>query len=852
MYTRREFLERVGLLTGAAGVLGACSESIQRALALEPAAGSTYLDAEHVVILMQENRSFDHAFGTLQGVRGFNDPRAITLADGNPVWVQANAAGERYVPFRLDIKNTKSTWTGDLPHNRTDQVDARNHGRYDRWLQAKRSEHREYAGMPLTLGYYTRADIPFYYALADAFTICDQHFCSCLSPTTPNRLYLWSGTVRERQAADSPANLRNENVDYGRWASWTTFPERLEDHGISWKVYQNELTLESGFSEREDAWLANFGDNPLEWFTQYQVRFADTHRKYRDKMVRELPGEIAALKKQLAAHAGTAEQKAELQKRIADLSAAFTRLKAECSGWTQDRFDKLSPRDKALHTRAFCTNVGDPFYRQLVEIAYHDGAVERRLQVPKGDVLHRFRKDVTEGQLPTVSWLVSPQEFSDHPSSAWYGAWYISEVLDILTHNPDVWKKTVFILTYDENDGYFDHVPPFVAPHPRRPETGRVTKGIDVGVEYVELAQDQKRAPAGHARESSIGLGYRVPMIIASPWSRGGCVCSQVFDHTSVLQFLETFLTHKAGTKVEESNISRWRRTVCGDLTSAFQPSNRDKVRVLESLPREAFIEEIHRAQFKDLPTGYRVLTNEEIEQIRRDPGASTLLPRQEAGVRRSCPLPYELAVDGSLNDERTYFTIRFEARKEMFGERSAGSPFTVYARVASGDMKIRNYAVAAGERLEDSWALADFQSGIYHLRVYGANGFFREFVGSQEDPSVDVNFDYARNRGAGVALSGRIEIVAVNRDRRKTCTIEAQDNSYNNPTQSHRLAPGDHVTLTIDTQTSSGWYDVSARTAADERFQKRYAGRVETTEWTTSDPAMGRGIGRARLGWHS
>jgi phospholipase C len=841
MQTRREFIEHV-LLAGATGVLGALSASVERALAVEPAAGSTYLDAEHIVILMQENRSFDHAFGTLQGVRGFNDPRAMTLPDGNPVWIQSNAKGQRYVPFRLDIKNSKSTWTGDLPHDRADQVDARNHGRHDRWLSAKRSGHREYAEMPLTLGYYTRADLPFYYALADAFTICDQHFCSSLTPTTPNRLYLWSGTIRERQAADAPANVRNQDVDYGRWASWTTFPERLEDHGISWKVYQNELTLESGFSEREDAWLANFGDNPLEYFTQYQVRLAATHRTFRDKKLQELPGEIDRLQKQIA-QAGTAQRKASLEKRVAQLSATLKRYEAERLEWIQDRFDRLSPREKNLHTRAFATNVGDPFYRQLTQIAYHDGEVERRLKVPKGDVLYGFRQDVTEGRLPTVSWLVSPQAFSDHPSSAWFGSWYIAEVLDILTRNPEVWKKTVFLVTYDENDGYFDHVPPFVAPHPRRPETGRVTTGIDVGVEYVELEQDQTRAPAGQARESPIGLGYRVPLIIASPWSRGGCVCSQVFDHTSVLQFLETFLTHKTGTKVEEPNISRWRRTVCGDLTSAFQSFHGDKVATLEPPPRDAFIEQIHRAQFKDLPAGYHALTSEEIEQIRGNPGASPLLPRQEAGVRRSCALPYELAVEGELNNERTHFTIRFEARKELFGARSAGSPFTVFARTASGEMQIRSYAVAAGEHLEDSWKVAEFEGGLYHLRVYGPNGFFREFIGSQADPLVDVRFDSSRKRGDGTALSGDIEIVAGNRDRRQACTIEVRDNSYKNPTQSRMLAPEERVTLTIDAQKSSGWYDVSVRTVTGERFHKRYAGRVETGKWTTSDPAMGRMI---------
>jgi phospholipase C len=832
MHTRREFLEQMALLAGA-GTLGACTASIQRALALEPAAGSTYRDAEHIVILMQENRSFDHAFGTLRGVRGFNDPRAITLSDGNPVWVQPNAKGERYVPFHLDIKNTRSTWTGDLPHNRTDQVDARNQGRYDRWLQAKRSGRPAYAGMPLTLGYYTRADIPFYYALADAFTICDQHFCSCLAPTTPNRLYLWSGTVRERQTADSPANVRNENVDYGRWARWKTFPERLEDHGISWKIYQNEISLESGLNESEDAWLANFGDNPIEFFSQFQVRFAAPHRRYRDKMVRELPGKIAALKKQLATHAGADKEKTKLAKQIAELSAALRRYEAERSEFTQDRFDKLSPRDKSLHARAFCTNVGDPAYRELTEIAYHDGETERRLQVPKGDVLHQFRHDVTSGQLPTVSWLVAPQEFSDHPSSAWYGSWYISEVLNILTHNPEVWRKTVFILTYDENDGYFDHVPPFVAPHPRRPETGLVTKGIDLGVEYVELKQD--RARGGQARESSIGLGYRVPLIIASPWSRGGCVCSQVFDHTSVLQFLETFLTHKTGARVEESNISRWRRTVCGDLTSAFQASPNDNGSGLESPPRDAFLQEIHRAQFKKDPAGYRVLTAEDIEQIRHDPAVSPLLPRQETGVRRSCALPYELVVDGSLNDERSRFKIRFEVRKELFGERSAGSPFVVYARTAPGELQIRNYAVAAGDKLEDSWAIADFSDGNYHLQVYGPNGFFREFIGGQAHPPIDLYLRYAR--------SGDIEIVAANRDPGKAWAIVTQDNSYKNPTQTRLLAPGQQETFAIDAQKSSGWYDVSVRIDTDKRFQKRYAGRVEIGKWTTSDPAMGRTI---------
>src|SRR5262245_30935203 len=131
--TRREFLKHTGLLTAASGLAAALPESIRRAAGIAPDSGTSYLDAEHVVILMQENRSFDHSFGALRGVRGFNDPRAITLANGNPVWVQTNDRGESYAPFPLRIKETSATWMGSLPHSWTNQVDARNNGRYDRW-----------------------------------------------------------------------------------------------------------------------------------------------------------------------------------------------------------------------------------------------------------------------------------------------------------------------------------------------------------------------------------------------------------------------------------------------------------------------------------------------------------------------------------------------------------------------------------------------------------------------------------------------------------------------------------------------------------------------------------------------
>jgi phospholipase C len=843
MQTRREFLKTAALLSGAVGLWGALDGPILKALAIEPEPGSSYLDAEHIVILMQENRSFDHCYGTLQGVRGYNDPRAITLPNGNPVWVQTNAAGKSYAPFRLNLKDTKATWMGFLPHNWASQVDARNGGKHNGWLEAKKSGRKQYASMPLTLGHYNRDDIPFYYALADAFTICDQHFCSSLTPTLPNRLYFWTGTVRERPTVDSPANVRNEQVINNNWEmGWTTFPERLEERGISWKIYQNELDVPSGLDDEEDAWLGNFGCNITEYFPQYHAAAHPLHRAYLEKMRPVLPDRIAALKKQIAAKGLTEEQTAKLKKELDNYQSDAAYLAQEWPHWDENVFERLSPQAKALYEKAFCVNTADPAYRTLIEMTYRDGNIERKVQVPQGDVFHQFREDVKAGKLPTVTWLVAPERLSDHPESAWYGAWYISEALRILTENPDIWKKTIFILTYDENDGYFDHVPPFVAPHPRKPETGIISKELDATLEYVELEQDSKLKLKG-PRESPIGLGYRVPMVIASPWSRGGCVCSQVFDNTSILQFLEKFLAHKSGQPISETNISSWRRAICGDLTSAFQSSSEEKEATPEFLSRDLYVRQIYESQFKPLPSGFMALSKQEIQQIREDPRSSPWMPSQEPGVRRSCALPYELYVDGWLIQDRSRFFIRLEASKDRFAEQAVGCPFTVYARMGN-DVMVRNYAVAAGDHLEDSWAIADFADGLYHFQVCGPNGFYREFTGSDDDPSLEIHIGYSQISAADRALNGNVEVRVVNHDPRRDFLIQITDRSYKTPTQRRSIAAGGSAMLVIDTQRSFRWYDFDLRIDAVQKFQRRFAGRVETGKWSISDPAMGGVVG--------
>jgi phospholipase C len=272
MDSRRDFIKKAAFLSGGAAIINTLPPAIQKAMAINPAIGSTFYDAEHVVFLMQENRSFDHELGTLQGVRGFNDPRAIDLPNKNKVWLQSNKEGETYAPFHLNIKETKIAWMGSIPHNWTDQTDARNGGKYDQWLDVKKPYKTTYAHMPLTVGYCKREDFPFYHSLADAFTVCDQSFCSVIAGTHPNRYYWMTGTLREQNKPEGIAHVWN-NSNYDKpTLNWKTYPERLEEHGVAWKIYQNELTMGFGLNGEESSWLSNFGTNVLEYFEQYNVR----------------------------------------------------------------------------------------------------------------------------------------------------------------------------------------------------------------------------------------------------------------------------------------------------------------------------------------------------------------------------------------------------------------------------------------------------------------------------------------------------------------------------------------------------------------------------------------------------
>lgn len=826
MTTRRNFL-KYALLSGAAATTATLPAAIQRAFAIAPNPGTTWLDAEHVVILMQENRSFDHVFGTLQGVRGFNDPRAMRLPNGNPVFAQTGASGETYLPWRLNIRDTRITWMGSIPHSRDSQVDAWNGGGHDRWIDAKKSHHKGYDRYPLTMGHYTREDLPFYYALADAFTVCDQHYCGAMTSTTPNRLLFWTGTVRDRQETGSNVYMRNGEILEGGM-NWTTFPERLETAGISWKFYQNELSQTGGMSGPERAWLSNFGCNVLECFDQYCVEANPGFSDWLEARIDDCQRHIERLNTQEMLVSETHDD--QLTEARA-LLAVLTRRRTA----TGHTLDKLTPQEHALFEKAFVINSGDEHYRKLEKLTFQDADKTIHMDAPKGDVLHQFRQDVKTGTLPTVSWLAAPEHFSDHPTSPWYGAWYVSEIMDILTENPEIWKKTIFIITYDENDGYFDHCCSYTAPDPTRPQTGRSSAAIGPdGLEYTTARDEIDRGvPEKQARSGPIGLGFRVPMIVASPWSRGGWVNSQLFEHTSTLLFLESFIQGKFGKTVRETNISPWRRAITGNLTSCFRPYD-GTVPTLPFLDRDAHLHAIEDARDRPMPGGFRALEEADIAALRANPAGVRATARQEPGTRPACALPYEPYCDGGISADGTQFALRLHAGQSLHGAQAAGLPFNIYCHGAGQDgaMQAGTYAVAAGDTLEESFALSTFTGGLYDVTIHAPNGFHRRFKGRQGGLRLLAECGYLHGKGKDLVLR------LTNRDHKAitvTCALAGQEAK-----RTLHLAPGHSAEAAFDLTAGAMWYDVTVTSPAEPDLAYQFAGRVETGRPGLTDPAMG------------
>ncbi len=677
--TRRTLIG-AGLAAATTGVLpGTVSSAIGRALAIPADVRTgTIADVAHVVILMQENRGFDHYFGTLRGVRGLADPLTIPLFGNRDIWSQETADGRHVAPFHLSTEAHFALMRmAGTPHTWPDAQAAWDHGRMARWPAAKTER---------ALGHYARADLPFQFALAEAFTLCDAYHAAIQTGTNTNRIMLWTGTNDPAGTHGGPAigNSHDSLPADGGWPEgyrWTTYPERLQAAGIDWRIYQDMAD--------------NFTDNPLAGFAAYRGA---------------APG---------------------------------------------------SP----LHDRAMTTHG-----------------------------LDRLRADVVAGTLPQVSWIIADAAGSEHPgpSSPAQGAAYTAAVLDALTADPKIWARTALFVMFDENDGFFDHVPPPAPPSPDADAPGGFAgaSSIATAADYHHVASPgEAKSDTPECRGRPYGLGPRVPCYVVSPWSRGGWVNSQVFDHTSVIRFLET----RFG--VAEPNISAWRRAVCGDLTSAF-----DFTRANGAAPAplpDPRATAARAAALKGQPEP-------------RAPAAGTRSP-QEPGIRPSRALPYDLdATIARIN--ATGITLDLACR---------GAPVVVHVYDRHRLDRIpRRYTLAAGDRVAALWPLDD--QGRYDLWLLGPNGFHRHFAGQRTDKTVSWQLDPAHESLSLTVPSG-LKAVSLRH------------------TDAHRGWRGSGRPHALSLAKTGGWYDILVTDPADPAFRRRLAGRLETGRPSWSEPPLSR-----------
>ncbi|MBO8191351.1 phospholipase C, phosphocholine-specific [Streptomyces oryzae] len=686
-------LSRRRALALGAGALGASAAasllppSLQRALAAEPLSGG--LDTvKHVVILMQENRSFDHYFGMLRGVRGFADRNAVELPNGGPVYRQPD--GRKHVlPFPVraaaEAQEKDLQYIGALNHDWDGGQKAWNGGWMNQWIAAK---------TPATMAYYDRADIPLQYELADTFTVCDAYHSSMHTSTSPNRNYLWSGNSGNE--ADGKRAIGNDAYDEGTHPgyTWATYAELLEKAGRSWQTY----------TEWE-----NFTDNQIEFFATFK----------------------AVARKALAKTGGHTYMES-FYAVVRDTSDAAERKRL--LGLLDEGVATLSPAERSLFDRAL-----------------------RR--VATGTLAEAFSRDVAAGKLPEVSYIVPSAVDSEHPSvsSPIHSASIVYKVLDALASHPEVWQHTVVLINYDENDGFFDHVPPPVPP-----------------------ADD----PDEWWKGKPTGLGIRVPLLVVSPWTVGGYVCSEVFDHTSVNRFLERW------TGIEDPNITPWRRRVCGDLTSAFDfTDSQAQPTVQQPGPIPPF-------------TG----------RWQPEPPADQRMPEPEPGTRPARPLPYQPEAHATVTDGKVTVALTNTGK--------SGVHFALYPY--AGEFKTPQH-----QDVTDSGRWTVPVSGDrYRFTVTGPNGFRREFAGGVKAPGAEV-------RSAVDAGTRELRLTLRNRSASAlTFTLRPQgyvsEADATRLTQQIRVAPGAEATAVHPAARTHGWYDLAVTVDGDSAFHRRLMGHIE------------------------
>jgi phospholipase C len=696
----RPGLSRRGFLTASAAVLGAgalggwladSAAAAANGLGTGSSPGTTpsgltgtLADIKHVVVLVQENRSFDHYYGMVPGVRGFADKQALTFQNGLSVFHQPDPSrsdGGYLLPFRLVSGKVNALGMNSLPHGwATDGVPMWNKGAWDRWTTYK---------TPQTMGYFTEDDIPWHWALVNNWTICDHNHCSFNGSTDPNRFYMWSGTIDPNGVAGGP---ELSNPPSGN-PSWTSIYDLMQDAGVDWRAM---------------AAAGDANDMGARSFARIHAAATSSDPAVRDQAVRG---------------------------KLVDAPPLV-----------------LLP------------NATDPANIDLI--------------------LADFIQACANNSLPEVAFINSGNGWDEHPASTDRGMAFTYRVIQAMASNPDVWNSTLLITTYDENDGLFDHVLPPMA------ELG--TKD-----EFV--------------KGNPLGPGGRVPLMLISPWTRhnGGAVCSEVFDHTSVTQFLEVWLQEARGKAIHNPNITDWRRTVCGDLRSAFDFANPDFS--VPELPDATVLVAAVAADQK-LPVAAPPPVGQQNMPV---PAAEDPSSRR---VRR--PVPYAqnavMSADGSTG----------EVTVTLSNDGDSGCSLLVYPD-AYLPLRATPYTVVKGTPRTHVWDTR-VTGGQYAMSIYGPDRFIRAFAGTVRHEGMGIG---AAPTATPELVTGtdRVLRVHLGNEGLNQVVFSLTPNDYAGTPQT--VVVGGGGTATVDWPTDQdGYYDVIITDTSDSGFRHRYAGRINAT----------------------
>jgi phospholipase C len=643
----------------------------------------TVKDLKHVVIVMQENRSFDHYFGTLDlaGARGFGDKQVLTWQNGQTIYYDPNSRAEGYLlPYHAD----------SLKYN-AQNTSARNR-------------------------YFMEADVPWHHAIAKAFTIGDHYFCSLDTSTSPNRIMMWAGTNDAAGTQGGP--VINNNGDYGYAYKFKTYPETLQDAGVSWQIYVNNDT--------DDDFLGDYTDNTVRSFAAFDPKNANP--------------------------------------------------------------ENTLPR-KGLLAR------GNVVYAHTTQPA---GIKNDTSNVDY--VLRDFIADCASGDIPEVSWVVAPAAWTEHPTYAPNnGAVYTDRVIQAVHENPELWESTLIILNYDEPDhanrigegGFFDHVVP---PIPEVGTTGERAPGIKPG------------------------FGGRVPFVLVSPWTRGGFVNSEVFDHTSTIQLIEEW-TKSLGRPAICQNINDWRRSVSGNLLSAIDFGNFDTSFPKLPKPADLLKSVVVDAGLPPVPqpaVGAQVMPTQLITgKAKRSP-----LSFQPNGVLVENPVTGAVTATFTVEGGPSGKAVSLVGLADKYVPALAGAePLGIgqdALPLTAGNGRPKSY----------TWDTRT-TNGKYAFTFYGPDHFIRSFAGTvvpatdqtSAQPRVDVRLVKAHGRSAATV---EFTLSALGR-RSVTYTLTANDFAGKKTTI---VVPAGKRSV-VSWPTEDGYYDVIITANESADFKQRYAGRA-------------------------